>query len=1819
MCSQIEGSSTDIGPSVLGYLDSLADNFSEQAKHLVESSATAVNNAATRAITKEQQTTIASSGAGGTTSSTSSSTLKLLYHSSETHASVVPPVKPARRSGLPVAKTLSTPTPTSPPTGTTSATTQHQQQHQRPFCWNLSPTVQRIVVGQEANGAEKLLHLEHQQQSTSFSSQATLTSSSSSSARMHSKSQHQQQHHQTASAGSGVVVACHKNLPLTKGMAKLAHANSELIDHFLGAATPPPGASRSPRIRRERQLSPRCKDHRAGVVDQNGNEETVAADDAAAAAAAAADDHDRRQQEAGSEIQNVTALQRKIRSLTVDLERSAAEEKWPTGGSGTSQRDARVVCMEPGEPNDDQQVVQLRNDGGEEMARHDRNAFVDNCGTESSEHRNTVVEARNLFVRGSRRRLVEIGRTKATDGELTAAAAGGGDTAAAAASINASIPSLDASATSGSSGYSSKASLMTPSTPVLNSRPLSASSIGSSYSSTSTSSTSTSSSLGSENLLAGGRKCSSAPSYQASVESLADHSEPEPAPIGSGNVHGGAGTASVHGGSTAPGLTMCERAVREIIESESSYVKDLGQVIRGYLEDWKERACLKPDQLKVLFSNIQEIYDFNCKLLNRLHEAKGDPGKISNCFIDLHAGFSCYTSYCTSYPEAISLLTSLLQATHTNALLVSTQKHLKHTLPLGSYLLKPVQRILKYHLLLDNLRKHCSYQQPVVIAFELMKQVAHNIDQVKTKLDQHRLVKELAGVLDGWLGPDLSVLGDLLHEGRLTEQTKPRYVLLFQTMLIITKPKEDKRLQFRAYIPCKNLMLVEHLPGEPASFNVIPFDDPKGVVKLTARSREEKRFWTQQIKQAMLEHYDIPKRAKELVLLLGDEDERFTDKPYWKRPTNSSTVPEYLERRQQFRRSEMRMRSKKNLLKKDSDPAITPTGGGSIQTRPSFRSYSQELESGESSIDLDRKGSEDCAQHRHDRTVHQTAGEECKCDAVKKQLQEEIKQARPQGGTGGASRRRPNVPDASEEELLLVKSINERRKLADPCRRPTRSADGPGMGIKTYNSTMIPKRISEMRKRRPKTACSNSTFYTDLSVDSTTASGDLQTTTEVTTDSNEQDSVSSSVTNLREEDESSCRRAVEDKGTTVRQTNPNEAKEQGSSEKGISKSASQHSIAVSEQQQQSAPQHNKKDSEIICQLLLDREQFHKLRTSTHKPTKKKSLDGFRQGSTISLGALGPSPLPPSTEPPPLTDESPPPSSAKRSMSVPAASVHSSALEPDVTDDMEPIYESLLRNVHVPYKYAPAPALALVTRHSLPCGDGPQDGTSGSIFAAATGLSTSMSGALPLPLPDRNKPSATGRTRPESDYVTLTYTEDGMLDGIVPLETEHFGCNDERARFSSKAVQQKGSNQMLQPLLHNSDTNISYHRDTPATTGGTAMTPAAAAAAVPLDTANNAKPVSLDTQSDIVRSFQEEPEQETKLLERQGSLNMKSTSSSSSKDGQKSILQRFMSLHSSLSPSVTPAGSPSGSDSNLFRFPLNRKLSEPNGGGYSEPGSLGHIYKQGSVDLGSRIANLDYADPRTLFTGTACGGNNVLINRDSIKSLLLDQRQQQQLLQEEEQHKQLLRDSVLASSASSSSSSESVGQQDGVEAMANDLQQQQQQQHAMEDEDDDESCCFYERTVEECLEQDFRDSAVYSGDDIDRRMMAASAAAAAPVPEASANQEQSEEHLYEALTPPAELPPERISSSNAMMAATVCPPPIPVKPSHLLGDVCRPKSFRLQSVVKATAAATSMMVSPPASPASPSPSPLNNSKPSATTTSNSSSSRGWVLQQVRRFQ
>uniref|UniRef100_A0A182NHE0 DH domain-containing protein n=1 Tax=Anopheles dirus TaxID=7168 RepID=A0A182NHE0_9DIPT len=1607
-------SSTDIGPSVLGYLDTLANNFSEEAKQLVESSSNG---------SKQPQPATPPAPVGGTVLP-----LKRVAHVSKQEAAAA--VRNGGEQAVPHTDTRAAGeyTRTKAPRAANVVELVNPARARKfsdRFFNLVSPNVQRMVsnTGDDDGGgtiapSDDTTFVRNHVQSASFSSSSS-TAPGRKAARQPTTSPPR--------------VASHKNFPLSKNIAKLTHANGELIDPFV---------DNLPVGRQRHHHTPSAMETVVGVaVDGNGNI-------AVAKRCPPVDD---------DELQNVSSLQRQIQSLTVGLENSERSERRDAERSRTPDESGDVVLRseaEKGRKNTRGGIIE--------------DAFVENCSFDMSDHRNTVVEACNFYPTLGReassaagpdeRRTLADARAKLIDATANGNSnrkisvpdspkqlAASRRISAEQHSTSTSTPSLD---TTNSSPYSSKASLLIPpNAPVLSARPLSASSIGSFSSSASSS--------GSDHHLPGG-KCSAPGSYQASVESLADHSEPEQ------------GTANLlllrpcDGLETVPciavsGMTMCERAVREIIDSESSYVKDLGQVIRGYLEDWKERACLKHDQLKVLFSNIQEIYDFNFKLLNRLREAKGEPVTISNCFIDLHAEFSCYTS--TSYPDAISLLTTLLQATHTNALLVSTQKMLKHTLPLGSYLLKPVQRILKYHLLLDNLRKHCSDQQ-VALAHELMKKVAHNIDQVKTKLDQARLVKELAGILDGWLGPDLSVLGDLLHEGRLAEHTKPRIVLLFQTMLIIAKPKEDKRLQFRAYIPCKNLMLVEHLPGEPASFNVIPFDDPKGVLKLTARNREEKRLWTQQIKQAMLQHYsDIPKRAMELVLQLGDEDERFTDKPYWKRPTNNSPVPEYLERRQQFRRSEMRMRSKKNLLKKEA--AVTsPTNLGSLLSTPSFRSYSSDLECVPDVPASTPVGT----------TVHDSSPEDCKCEVVKRQLKEEIKN-RPEVAPSTASpppkparsRSETRCGPADDEEERLLKSLYERRKLSAPVKRGAKVKESFA-SIRTYNSTMIPKRISDIRKRRPKTLTSSSTFYTDLEISSDATVTDYEAT------------------------EATEKPAPPGKGGEAVETSPAakvKAHRPSSGEGGGTE--------------------QKKDSEIISQLILDVEQFNKV---LNKPlAKKKSFDASSCSRPSALLNADRKPAPPSTEPP-CDDED----DVSRTSD---GNVSASQMTLPDAGDAEPIYESLLRNVHVPYKYAPPAAL---TRHSLPCGSG------------ESGPGSTQKNA---PTDDDDHHRVLVRRvngRPESDYVTLAYSELGLLEGIV--------ADEARSMHGGKATHQHKTPQ----LLRSSDTNISYHRDngsrgkesdeeekrdgaTPARGGGVPRT-----------------------------DDEPAPALKQAFLERQGSLSMKTTA-------QKSILQRFISLHagsaSSTSSMITASSAgTSGSEGNLLMHPLQRKLSEPHAAGQ-------HIYKQGSMDLGSRIAHLDYADPKTLLFAPHAN-QNVLINRASmVQSAAVVSGSDPQ------------RDSVLASSSSS----------DSVCAESNPETQLDRGGTAVGiyDEEDDDHCCFYERTVEECLEHDFRDSAVYSGDDNSDRQ-----------------QQHQPQPLYETLSPVAatprtlEQPPACTGSDGPQRCSSGPPPPIPTKPAHLGRTLKRPTVAPVGG---------SVLSSPPADVTAKSP----------------TNSRGWVLQQVRRFQ
>lgn len=92
--------------------------------------------------------------------------------------------------------------------------------------------------------------------------------------------------------------------------------------------------------------------------------------------------------------------------------------------------------------------------------------------------------------------------------------------------------------------------------------------------------------------------------------------------------------------------------------------------------------------------------------LDQLREADFNPTKIANVFIQHNSGFTVYNEYCTNYPRTMEVLGDVTRDESMASLFREKQMALSHALPLGSYLLKPVQRILKYHLLLQVNKSH---------------------------------------------------------------------------------------------------------------------------------------------------------------------------------------------------------------------------------------------------------------------------------------------------------------------------------------------------------------------------------------------------------------------------------------------------------------------------------------------------------------------------------------------------------------------------------------------------------------------------------------------------------------------------------------------------------------------------------------------------------------------------------------------------------------------------------------------------------------------------------------------------------------------------------------------------------------------------------------------------------------------------------------------------------------------------------------------------------------------------------------------------------
>ncbi|XP_026171100.1 mucin-5AC isoform X2 [Mastacembelus armatus] len=321
-------------------------------------------------------------------------------------------------------------------------------------------------------------------------------------------------------------------------------------------------------------------------------------------------------------------------------------------------------------------------------------------------------------------------------------------------------------------------------------------------------------------------------------------------------------------------LSRLERVVMEIIETEQAYVRDLKSIVEDYLGCIIDCGALplKPEQVSTLFCNIEDIYEFNSDLLEDL-ERSPHAAAIADCFVERSEAFDIYTLYCMNYPNSVAVLRDCMKNESLVRFFQERQTTLNHSLPLETYLLKPVQRILKYHLLLQELSKHFDKTDPgyqvVEDAIITMTAVAWYINDMKRKQEHAVRLQEIEALLVNWSGPDLTGFGELVLEGSFKVQRvkKERAFFLFDKMLLIAKKRLEQFI-YSTHIFCCNLLLVEKLK-DPLCFMVVDQTISKQQHVVQTKNQEEKRLWVHFLKRLIIENHpaSLPQKARQV---LGD-------------------------------------------------------------------------------------------------------------------------------------------------------------------------------------------------------------------------------------------------------------------------------------------------------------------------------------------------------------------------------------------------------------------------------------------------------------------------------------------------------------------------------------------------------------------------------------------------------------------------------------------------------------------------------------------------------------------------------------------------------------------------------------------------------------------------------------------------------------------------------------------------------------------------------------------------------------------------------------
>ena len=304
----------------------------------------------------------------------------------------------------------------------------------------------------------------------------------------------------------------------------------------------------------------------------------------------------------------------------------------------------------------------------------------------------------------------------------------------------------------------------------------------------------------------------------------------------------------------APQMTILQKVAQEIIETEKGYVESLELLTKGYFEPLSKRVgtaqeVLSEEQCKMLFSGVKQIWQLNQNLLGKLMQ-EGVDGDLGAVFLQFAPFMQLYKEYLDHADVAMHELNTILQHPQQGPRLQAFCANLPQQL--DSLLIKPVQRLPRYRLLLKELLKQtdkatakaggkmdsttAEHRRNTDLALKKIEAIAHKTN--KSIADKHAVAESLA-LFKKWEGmlPDQNALHRrLLLEGQIDFVTvdedgkikwKTKHLMLFNDCVAyyhdsgVMMRLRGPRIRHLLTMPVEVASVPAHFPNKATSFAIV--------------------------------------------------------------------------------------------------------------------------------------------------------------------------------------------------------------------------------------------------------------------------------------------------------------------------------------------------------------------------------------------------------------------------------------------------------------------------------------------------------------------------------------------------------------------------------------------------------------------------------------------------------------------------------------------------------------------------------------------------------------------------------------------------------------------------------------------------------------------------------------------------------------------------------------------------------------------------------------------------------------------------------------